>query len=112
MTIQAIKLSDNRTILELDTETGDLIERGGDSLKLTRGVEDTYALLKLLFANKDSILNALQKVRAQATKSEIRVDSRLDNMLSESGQSGYTSSITLDQELRGQGQTIKPTRGA
>ena len=47
MTIHAIKLTDSTTTVELDTDTGEITERGKAFPVLHRPVEDTWELFKL-----------------------------------------------------------------
>jgi hypothetical protein len=59
--IQAIKLSDGRTIIELD-EQMQLWESGGDSYQFHRPASDTWALLQLLQKHEAEIRKAAKEV--------------------------------------------------
>lgn len=65
--IHAIRLSDNYTIVELDTDTGILTERGREFPVLHRPVEDSVALLKLLSENRHAIEKAYEQEKGKQT---------------------------------------------
>jgi hypothetical protein len=60
MPVDAIRLADQKTILELDEQMR-LKEYGGDSYNFTRPVHDTWALLQLLKAHEAEIQRAYNK---------------------------------------------------
>jgi hypothetical protein len=107
MTTFSAKSSSGRT--EWQLIDGRLKETGPDSFTFTLTATDTFELLKLLFKGKNEVLQALQKERASENKEKIAVD--FEGELQEHGtKSGATSSITLDDGLRGAGMktTINP----
>ena len=65
--IQAIKLADGNTTVELDTDTGELTERGKSFPVLHRPVEDSIALLRLLSENRQAIETASEQKKDKHT---------------------------------------------
>ena len=63
MTIHAIKLTDEKTILELDDETGWLFESGGNFPRFHRSAEDTFRILQLLSEHIDAIQSGKDRER-------------------------------------------------
>lgn len=111
MTTISVKSANGRT--EWALIDGRLKETAPDSFTFTLTAEDTYTLWKLLFQGKDEILMALQKERGIQAQETIRVSTTEDALLTEQGpKTGAQSSITLDEGLRGAGQTMKLSRGA
>ena len=110
MSTTSAKSSSGRTFWQLID--GRLKETGSDSYTFTLTAEDTLTLFKLLLIGKDEILRAVQKERHMSQQEVITVNTQQDTMLTDSGpQMGSTSSIEIDQQLRGAGQTIHKTRG-
>jgi hypothetical protein len=92
--IAAIKLADGNTILELDTDTGEITERGKSFPVLHRPVDDTWELFKLLLLHRHAILTAYQKSKKQLGEGDIRVVESLDNMPSAHSRDLFGNAMT------------------
>jgi hypothetical protein len=112
MTTMSAKSTSGRTEWVLDN--GLLKEIGPSSPLFTLSAEDTFILMKLLFAGKNEIVAAVGRERKLSQQDMISAGVKDDGMISDSGpRIGATSSITIADELKHKDPNmIGKTRGA
>lgn len=134
MTLDVVRLTDNRTEIAINTTTGEYSETGASFPKLNRSATDAFLALKLLLKNKQAIIqgylkeNPNVKIPTQqgntvpmgstsygqdkTLKEIVQEKYCSDDMLSERGPGGYSSSVSIDSGLKHDTGLIKPSAGS